>query len=131
MMEDSHPDGRRLPEIWMIAAMLEVCPRDVRDAAYQCVDEVGEDYIRLRHKIIMWTSNRVAAATRDGPVPMEIGGVTDHQDMDEEGPDVPLDYVRDAGRERCFQCGGDGTPGGRLPVTLGKFRYRLDIGSVD
>ncbi len=57
--------GRKLPTLWKMAAMLEVCPKDVKGVSCQIVDEVGEDYDKLRHKIATWTANQVVQERSD------------------------------------------------------------------
>ena len=50
-----------LPVIWKMAALMELCPMEVQDMIYQNVDEVNEDYDKLKQKIITWASNKVAS----------------------------------------------------------------------
>ena len=68
-MAKEHKDP--LPVIWKMAALMELCPPEVQDMIYQNVDEVNEDYDKLKQKIVTWTSNKVA---NEG-VPMDIGRV--------------------------------------------------------
>ena len=65
-MEKEYP---ALPVLWKTAALMELCPNDVQDMVYQTIDDVHEDYEKLKQKILSWVSNKT---NRDGVVPMEI-----------------------------------------------------------
>ena len=49
----------KVPDLWRMAALLEICPKDVREQMHMRLDEVGESYDRLKEKILGWTANRV------------------------------------------------------------------------
>ena len=93
-MAKEHKDP--LPVIWKMAALMELCPTEVQDMIYQNVDEVNEDYDKLKQKIITWVSNKVA---NDG-VPMDIGKV------DEEHNEYDVAAV--GWGTHCYNCGGWG-----------------------
>ena len=86
-----------LPVIWKMAALMELCPPEVQDVIYQNVDEINEDYDRLKQKIITWASNKVES---DG-VPMDIGKV---ENEEYEGYDVGAV----GWGTHCYNCGGWG-----------------------
>ena len=65
---------------------------------YQNVDEVNEDYGKLKQKIVTWTSNKVA---NEG-VPMDIGKVGWH------GDDGDYEVAAVGQRMQCYNCGGWG-----------------------
>jgi hypothetical protein len=99
-----------IPALWKMAAFMELCPLEVQDTIFQCIDDIGEDYDKLKNKVVSWISNKVAA--RDQAVPMEIGHVRAGAgpgggDWDyEEEPEVDVDAV---GNEmQCFKCSGWG-----------------------
>ena len=94
-MAKEHKDP--LPVIWKMAALMELCPTEVQDMIYQNVDEVSEDYNKLKQKIITWVSNKVAS---DG-VPMDIGRVEN-----EEYDDYDVGAV--GWGTHCYNCGGWG-----------------------
>ena len=89
-----------LPTIWKMAALMELCPAEVQDMVYQSIDEVSEDYDKLKQKIVTWASNKVA---NEG-VPMDIGRGT-HNDYAQE-EDYEIAAV--GWRTQCYNCGGWG-----------------------
>ena len=42
-------------------------------------DEIGEDYQKMRGKVVAWATNR--AEKKNGPVPMEIGQVMSNEEQ--------------------------------------------------
>jgi hypothetical protein len=99
-----------LPVIWKMAALMELCPVEVQDMIYQNVDDVNEDYDKLKQKIITWTSNKIS---NDG-VPMDIGKIGFHQDQWQE------EYEIDAVNTQCYACGGWGHTSRECPSRHGK-----------
>ena len=49
-----------VPILWKMAALMELCPADVQDMVYQTIDDVHEDYERLKQKILSWVSNKMS-----------------------------------------------------------------------
>jgi hypothetical protein len=94
-MAKEHKDP--LPVIWKMAALMELCPMEVQDMIYQNVDEVNEDYDKLKQKIITWASNKVAS---DG-VPMDIGRV-ENEDYEE------YEVGAVGWNSQCYNCSGYG-----------------------
>lgn len=95
-MAKEHKDP--LPIIWKMAALMELCPTEVQDMIYQNVDEVNEDYDKLKQKIITWASNKVAS---EG-VPMDIGKV------EWDGNEDDYDVAAVGWQTQCYNCGGWG-----------------------
>ena len=95
-----------VPVLWKMAALMELCPNDVQDMVYQTIDDVHEDYEKLKQKIVSWTSNKV---TRDGSVPMEIGEV----DPEEANVDAISSH------SQCYNCGGWGHASRECPSQKG------------
>ena len=89
-MAKEHKDP--LPVIWKMAALMELCPPEVQDMIYQNVEEVNEDYDKLKQKIVTWTSNKVA---NEG-VPMDIGRVGWHDDHDHDHDDYEISAIGSA-----------------------------------
>lgn len=99
-MAKEHRDP--LPAIWKMAALMELCPAEVQDMIYQNVDEVNEDYDKLKQKIISWASNKVAS---EG-VPMDIGQVDENMCGTCCGDDFEIAAV--GWKTQCYNCGGWG-----------------------
>ena len=95
-MAKEHKDP--MPIIWKMAALMELCPTEVQDMIYQNVDEVNEDYDKLKQKIITWASNKVA---NEG-IPMDVGKV----ECDEWECDYDVAAV--GWHIQCYNCGGWG-----------------------
>ena len=92
------PNDQKVPPLWQMGALLEICPDNIQDAVYQKLDEIGEDYERMKQLIITTTTNTLE---RNGPVPMEIGSAQKENDES-----VDVDAIR---REMvCYTCGGQG-----------------------
>ena len=63
----------KIPDLWRMSAFLEICPRGVREAIELRLDEVGEDYPKMKAKVLAYVTNRVEGG--GGAVPMEVDGV--------------------------------------------------------
>ena len=94
-MAKEHKD--RLPVVWKMAALMELCPSEVQDMIYQNV-EVKEDYDKLKQKIVTWTSSKVA---KEG-VPMDIGRVGWHDDHDHDHDDYEISAIGQ--HTQCYSC---------------------------
>ena len=75
-----------VPILWKMAALMELCPADVQDMVCQTIDDVHEDYERLKQKILSLVSNKMSL--RNGPVPMDIGRVDGRDSTFEFGVDA-------------------------------------------
>ena len=71
-----------MSKIVKMGAFMELCPTDVREIIFQSIDEIGEDYEKLKHKVLAWVSNRIAA--NQMPVPMDVGNVERPWKQEEE-----------------------------------------------
>ena len=58
-----------VPEIWKMAAFLELCPNDIRDQVFLQIDEIKENYAVLREKVLGWVANRVEQEISSGTAP--------------------------------------------------------------
>ena len=74
MISEHHASAITIPPIWKMAALLQLCPQVLREQAMQQINEIGEDYDKLRQKIISWCSNKTEQ-DNGGPKPMDIGNV--------------------------------------------------------
>ena len=84
---------------------MELCPTDVREIIFQSIDEIGEDYEKLKHKVLAWVSNRIAA--NQMPVPMDVGNVERPWKQEEE--EGEWSYIDAVGMDKkCHNCGGAG-----------------------
>ena len=68
-----------VPELWKMAAFLELCPNDIKDQVFLQIDEINENYAVLREKVLGWTANKVEQEKSSGRAPMDIGEVDDSQ----------------------------------------------------
>ena len=66
-----------VPELWKMAAFLELCPNDIKDQVFLQIDEINENYAVLREKVLGWTANKVEQEKSSGRAPMDIGEVDD------------------------------------------------------
>ena len=46
-----------LPQLWKIAAFIELCPTEVQDMIYQTIDEVQENYEKVKQRVVSWSAN--------------------------------------------------------------------------
>ena len=69
--------GGQVPEVWRMAAMLEICPQDVKETMLMKLDEV-KGYQTLKEKILTWVTNRVEQGV--GPVLVDVGAVAGNVD---------------------------------------------------
>ena len=77
-MADEHEETPSV--IWKMAALMELCTPDVPDVVYQNVDRASEVYDKLKQRILVWATNKVANSVR--PVPIDVGWVH-NQEQDE------------------------------------------------
>ena len=115
-MAKEHKDPR--PVIWKMAALMDLCPPEVQDMIYQNVDEVKEDYDKLKQKIVTWTTNKVA---NEG-VPMDTGRVGWHDDHDHDHDDFEISAIGQ--HTQCFNCGGWGAHVARTSARAAKTSAR-------
>ena len=91
--------GAKIPDLWRMSALLEICPKDVKEQMLLRLDEVGENYENLKVKVISYTSNKAeqSRGQKETAVPMELDYVSGSEMYEEEWDDV--DEVR------CHNCG--------------------------
>ena len=67
-------EGVKIPDLWRTSALLEICPKDVKEQTLLRLDEVGENYENLKVKVISHTSNKAeqARGQKETAVPMEL-----------------------------------------------------------
>ena len=93
----------KIPDMWRMSAMLEICPKDVKEQMLMRLDETGENQENLKAKVISYTTNKAEQARggqRDKTVAMELDHVSGGE----------VDEVR--GDKRCYTCGMMGLQGG-------------------
>ena len=76
-----YPDVK-IPELWKMAAMHMLCPKEIKEVLDVHWDEIGEDYEKMKAKVVAWATNR--AKKKGGPVPMKIGQVTADDGFDRQ-----------------------------------------------
>ena len=69
----------RIPDLLKMAALHALCPKEIKEILDLQWDEIGEDYQKMRGKVVAWATNR--AEKKNGPVPMEIGQVISNEEQ--------------------------------------------------
>ena len=97
-------EGAKIPDLWRMSALLEICPKDVKEQMLLRLDEVGENYENLKVKVISYTSNKAeqSRGQKETAVPMELDYVSGSEMYDEEEWDDVDEVRRD---RRCHNCG--------------------------
>jgi len=72
MMRDQ-PGGTSIPELWRMAALMKMCPKEIKHNIELSWDTIDEKYSVMREKVIMWATN--AAEKMGEPVAMDVGCV--------------------------------------------------------
>ena len=111
------PEGKKIPDLWKMAAMLKLCPKEIQDMVELRWDEIGEEYQVLRERVIGWATTK--AEKKGGAVPMDVDGVDGSGDGDggwpadwgdEDGGAIDAVYPT----TRCYNCQirthGEGVP---------------------
>ena len=70
MMKDE-PDGTIIPELWRMAALMKMCPKEIKHNIELNWDTIDEKYSLMIQKVVMWATN--AAEKEGGAVPMDVG----------------------------------------------------------
>ena len=114
-MEKDNGQEAKIPDLWTMAALLRICPGDVKEQMQMRLDEIGEKYDILKEKILGWTANRVETEGDDGGArPMDIGKVEEKESED--------DWWTNAveSESLCHNCGGLGHYARNCPKGGGK-----------
>ena len=57
-------EGAKIPDPPRMSALLEICPKDVKEQMLLRVDEVAENYENLKVKVISYTSKKGRTVAR-------------------------------------------------------------------
>ena len=52
----------KIPDLWRMSALLEICPKDVKEQMLMRLDEIGENCENLKAKVISHTTNNAEQA---------------------------------------------------------------------
>jgi len=124
MMKDQ-PGGTCIPELWRMAALMKMCPKEIKHNIEISWDTIDEKYSVMREKVVMWATN--AAEKAGGAVHMDVSGVEDGREAEwgQEGVDHEewsygaegIDAVYPT--TKCYNCQGYGHMARECP-TKGK-----------
>ena len=85
-------------------ALLEICPKDVKEQMTNRLDEIGDNYENVMPKVVPYTTNKTEQA-RGGQEEMYVPMEVDRASGNEAEDDCEnVDNVRR--RSTCFQAGG-------------------------
>ena len=107
-MEREQPKGRdgreaNIPELWKMAAMLKLCPKEIQEMVELRWDEVGEKYETLKDRVIGWATTRTEK--KGGAVPMDLDAVEEEEEEEENWwGEVAAVYPT----TKCYYCQGFG-----------------------
>ena len=102
----------KIPELWKMSALLEICPKEVREQMLLKMDDIGENYEQMKNKIMSYTTNKIEQ-TRGGPTPMELDEVWDEDETEYEVDGVWRNV-------QCYACGEMGHMAAECPHGWGK-----------
>ena len=110
------PGGTNIPEQWRMAALMKMCPKEIKHNMEVSWDTIDEKYYVMREKVVMWATN--AAEMEGGAVLMDVGiveGVGGEEDEGEECHEYEwVDVV--CPTTRCLFCQGCGHMARECPV---------------
>ena len=69
-MMDEQPKETHIPELWRMAALMKMCPKEIEKMIEYSWDAMGEKYIVMRDKVMTWVVDK--AEEMGGPVSMEV-----------------------------------------------------------
>ena len=71
-------EGAKIPDPRRMSALLEICPKDVKEQMLLRLDEVAENYENLKVKVISYTSKKAeqSRGQKETAVPMELDYVS-------------------------------------------------------
>ena len=64
MMSELGGDAK-LPDLWRMSALLELCPRDVKEQMMMRLDGIGENYENLKARVVSYTTKRLSKREED------------------------------------------------------------------
>ena len=102
---DEMGEEAKIPDLWKMSALLEMCPTTVKEHILMRMDEIKEDYGVMKNKVLQYVQNKLENG-RTGATPMEVDFLDDAEDWgyaEEEFEDI--NEVRNG---KCFECGGFG-----------------------
>ena len=104
VMMSEFGEGAKIPDLCSMSALLEICPKDVKEQMLLRLDEVGENYENLKVKVISYTSNKAeqSRGQKETAVPMELDYVSGSEMYEQEEWDDVDEVRRD---RRCHNCG--------------------------
>ena len=73
-MMDEQPKEANIPQMWKMAVLMKMCPKEIKKMIEYSWDAIGEKYIVMREKVMTWAGGEAEEA---GPVPMEVGWLED------------------------------------------------------
>ena len=108
----------KIPDLWRMSALLEICPQDLKEQMLMRLDEIGEDYEALKHKILTYATNKIEQTKGGGPVPMDVDHVNDYYDYKDGEWEESIDGVWPS--TQCYECGGYGHMARNCPHVTSK-----------
>ena len=81
-MEREQAKDIKLPPTWKMAAMLKLCPKEIQDMVELRWDDIGEEYDKLKDRVVGWATTR--AEKKGGAVPMEVGAIDKKKSEEDE-----------------------------------------------
>ena len=84
-------------ELLRMSALLEICPKDVKEQMLMRLDEIGENYENLKAKVVSYTSNKAeqSRGQKETAVLMEFDYVSGSEMSEEEEWDDVDEVSRD------------------------------------
>ena len=67
----------KIPDLWRMSALLEVCPKDVKEQMMMRLDGIGENYENLKAMAVSYETNKTEQA-RGGQKEMHVPTEVDH-----------------------------------------------------
>ena len=85
----------KTPDLWRMLALLDMCPKDVKEQMTMKVGGIGENHENFKAKVVSYTTNKSEQARRGHKemyVPMEVDHVSGGEPEEDGWEDV--DEVR-------------------------------------
>jgi hypothetical protein len=111
-MENEQAGDIKIPPIWKMAAMLKICPKEIADMVELRWDEIGEEYEKLKDRVIGWATTK--AEKKGGPVPMDVDRIDERNEEDDGGWGEDIDAVYPT--TKCYYCQGYGHMARECPM---------------